>query len=424
MNVLIKSATIVDSSSALNGKRVDILIEKGIITQIKTNIKPEKNFKLIESSDLCLSPGWLDMQARFCDPGLEQKEDLESGLAAAAAGGFTAVCAMPSTDPPLHGKTQIDYVINKTKHHAVDVFPIGCLTVDRAGKEMAELYDMKKAGAIAFSDDKRPVKESGLLLRLQQYSKNINAFIISHCEDTSISADGQMHEGETSTRIGLKGIPSLAEEIMLQRNISITSFSESQLHVPCISTKQSVELVRKAKQDHIQISAGVAAHQLLLDDSKLSEFDTNYKVNPPLRPKEDIEALKKGLANNTIDVIVSDHSPEDIESKDLEFDLARHGMIGLETAFAVANTACQSKLKLDHLIEKICHNPRKLLGIEIPILKEGEQANFTLFDPSAEWIVAKEDILSRSKNTPFIGQKLKGKVLGIINKNQLVLNKK
>ena len=424
MNVLIKSATIVDSSSSLNGKRVDLLIEKGIITQIKSTIKPEKNHKIIESQNLCVSPGWIDMQARFCDPGLEHKEDFESGLSAAASGGFTAVCAMPNTEPPLHGKTQIEYVINKTKHHAVDVFPIGCLTVDRAGKEMAELYDMKNAGAVAFSDDKRPVKESGLLIRLQQYAKNINAFIITHCEDISVSAGGQMHEGEISTRIGLKGIPSLAEEIMIQRNINITEFTQSQLHVSCISTKQSVDLVRGAKQNELRVSASVAAHQLLLDDSNLSEFDTNYKVNPPLRPKEDIEALKKGLANNTIDVIVSDHSPEDIESKDLEFDLARCGMIGLETAFAVANTACQSKLKLDQLIEKICHNPRKLLGLEMPQLKEGEQANITLFDPSAEWLVAREDILSRSKNTPFMGQKLKGKVLGIINKNQLVLNKK
>ena len=423
MNVLIKSATVVDSRSSLNGKRVDVLIEKGIIIQIKSSIKPEKNSKVIESPDLCISPGWMDMQARFCDPGLEHKEDLDSGLKAASAGGFTAVCVMPSTEPPLHGKSQIEYVINKTKLNPVDVFPVGCLTVDRAGKDMAEFHDMKCAGAIAFSDDKRNIKEAGLLMRIQQYAKNTNAFIITHCEDASISSGGQMHEGETSTRIGLKGIPALAEELMLERNLKITAFTNAQLHVSCVSTKQSIELIKKAKQEGLQVSCGIAAHQLLLDDSKLAEFDANYKVNPPLRSKEDIEAFKKGLLNNTIDVIVSDHTPEDIESKDLEFDLARFGMIGLETAFAVANTACYSKLKIDQLIDKMCHNPRTLLGIPIPYLKEGEKANITLFDPSLEWTLKKQDIHSKSKNTPFIGQKLKGKIIGILNKNELILNK-
>jgi len=423
MNILIKSATIVDSRSSLNGKRVDVLIEKGIITQIKSSIKPEKNVRIIESPDLCISPGWMDLQARFCDPGFEHKEDLESGLKAAAFGGFTAVCAMPSTEPPMHGKSQIEYVINKTKQNAVDVFPAGCLTVDRAGKDMAEFHDMKNAGAIAFSDDKRSIKEAGLLMRIQQYAKNTNAFIIIHCEDTSISAGGQMHEGETSTRIGLKGIPALAEELILERNLKITAFTNAQMHVSCVSTKQSIELIKKAKQEGLQVSCGIAAHQLLLDDTKLIEFDTNYKVNPPLRSKDDIELLKKGLLNNTIDVIVSDHTPEDIENKDLEFDLARFGMIGLETAFAVANTACNSKLKIDQLIDKICHNPRTLLGIPVPQLKEGEKANITLFDPSQEWLVKKQDIQSKSKNTPFIGHKLKGKVIGILNKNELILNK-
>jgi dihydroorotase len=423
MNVLIKSATVIDSRSSLNGKRVDVLIEKGIITQIKSSIKTEKNVKVIESEDLCISPGWMDMQARFCDPGMEHKEDLESGLKAAASGGFTAVCAMPATEPPIQGKSQIEYLLNKTKYNPVEVFPVGCLTVDRAGKDMAEFHDMKNAGAIAFSDDKRTIKESGLLMRIQQYAKNINAFIITHCEDTSLSAGGQMNEGETSTRIGLKGIPALAEEVMLERNIKLTAFTNAQLHVACVSSKQSLELIKKAKQDNLQVSSGIAAHQLLLDDSKLADFDTNYKVNPPLRTKDEIESFKKGLLNNTIDVIVSDHCPEDIESKDLEFDLARFGMIGLETAFAVANTACQAKLKLDHLIEKICHNPRTLLNISIPQIKEGEKANITLFDPSKDWEVKKQDIYSKSKNTPFIGYKLKGKVIGIINKNELILNK-
>lgn len=423
MNILIKSATIVDNSSALNGKKTDILIEKGTITQIKQNIKNEKGYKTIEGADLCVSPGWIDMQARFCDPGMEHKEDLESGIHSAAAGGFTAVCVMPSTEPPLHSKSQIDYVINKTKNAIVDVYPIGSLTHNREGKDISEMYDMKQSGAIAFTDDKRPVKDAGLLMRALQYAGNVDTLVLTHCEETSISHGGQMHEGETSTRIGLKGIPALAEELMLQRNIKIAEYTNGRLHANCISTKNSVDLLKRAKADGLKITASVAAHNLLLDDTKLFDFDANYKVNPPLRSKEDIEALKKGLANNVIDVIVSDHTPEDIENKELEFDLARVGIINLETAYAVANTACHAKLEQSELIAKICHNPRRILGITTPEIKEGAEANLTLFDPNAEWTVEKKHYHSKSNNTPFIGMKLKGKVIGIINKDELRLNK-
>jgi dihydroorotase len=423
MNLLIKSAKIVNPDSMLNGKQVDILIERGIITEIRSNIKNDKGYKTLESPNLCVSPGWLDMQARFCDPGFEFKEDLESGIRAAAAGGFTAVCVMPNTEPPLHTKSQIEYVVNKTKDSAVDVYPVGSLTQNREGKDIAEMYDMKLSGAIAFSDDKRPVKDAGLLMRALQYASNVDALVITYNEDKSMSHGGQMNEGETSTRIGLKGIPAIAEELMLQRNIQVLEYTRAKLHMASVSTKGSVDLLKRAKSDGLRVTASVSAHNLLLDESKVFGFDTNYKVNPPLRSKEDLDALKKGLINNTIDVIVSDHTPEDPENKELEFDMASNGIIALETAYAAANTACHNKLSPEQLIEKLCHNPRRILGLEIPAIEEGAMANLTLFDPSHEWTFEKKNILSKSKNTPFVGYRFKGKVLGIVNKNEFIASK-
>lgn len=420
MNLLIKAARIIDPTSPFNGKSMDILIEKGVIVSVKANIKNEKGYKVVESEDLCVSPGWLDMQARFCDPGFEHREDLISGMKSAANGGFTAVCIMPSTDPPLHTKSQIDYVVNKAKGNIVDVYPVGALTANREGKDIAEMYDMKQSGAVAFSDDKRPVKDAGLLTRALQYASNVDTLIITHNEDVSVSHGGQMHEGETSTRIGLKGIPSLAEELMVNRNLKVLEYTGGKIHFSSISAKGSVELVKRAKSDGLRVTASVAAHNLLLDDTSLSGFDTNFKVNPPLRSKEDIEALKKGLFNGTIDVITSDHTPIDPEGKDLEFDHASNGIIALETAYAAANTACASKLDNEQLISKLAHNPRTILGLPIPSIKEGTQANITLFDPSAEWICNRKNILSKSVNTPFIGYKFRGKVVGVFNHNEYI----
>ncbi|MBC7864359.1 MAG: dihydroorotase, partial [Bacteroidia bacterium] len=331
MNILIRSAKIIDPNSSFNGKKADILIENGEIVEIKQNIKNDK-YKVIEGENIHVSPGWFDMQANFRDPGFEHKEDLESGMNCAAAGGFTGVCVMPSTNPPLHSKSQIDYVINKTKGSIVDVFPVGCISHNYEGKDLAEMHDMKMAGAVAFSDDKKAIKDAGLVLRALQYSHNIGSFIITHCDDASISHGGQMNEGENSTALGLKGMPGLAEELMLERNLSILAYAGGKLHIPTVSTKNSVEMIRLAKAKGLNVTAGVAAVNLFLEDSALNDFDSNLKVNPPLRTKEEIEALKKGLASGVIDVIVSDHSPEDIESKDLEFDYASFGMIGLETA--------------------------------------------------------------------------------------------
>lgn len=418
MNLLIKQAAIVDSTSPHNGRVADILIEKGIITQVKKNIIPEKGIKTIDLEGMHVSAGWLDMQVNFCDPGYEHKETLTNGLKAAAKGGFTGVCVMSGTHPPLHNKAQIDYVVNRSKDNIVDVYPVGTLSYNQEGKDLSEMYDMKLSGAIAFSDYKKTIKDAGLILRALQYSANINSFIITHCDDKTISHGGQMNEGVTATRLGLKGMPALAEEIMLQRNIQILEYTGGKMHIPTISTKGSVELIKKAKAKKLNITCGVAAYNLLLEDTALEGFDTNCKVNPPLRTKEDMEVLKKGVIDGVIDVIVSDHYPQDIESKDLEFDLADNGMIGLESCFGVLNTALNQKTSLETIIDTITKNPRAVLGLPAVTVKEGEEANLTLFIPDKKYIFEKSQIVSANKNSGFIGKELKGIVVGVVNHNQ------
>jgi len=418
MNLLIKQATVIDSTSPHNGRVVDILIEKGVITQIKKTITPEKGVKTIEAEGLHVSAGWLDMQVNFCDPGYEHKETLNNGLKSAAKGGFTSVCLMSGTNPPLHNKAQIEYVANRAKDNLVEVLAIGTLSHNQEGKDLSEMYDMKLSGAVAFSDYKKSTKDAGLILRALQYSQNINSFIITHCDDKTISHDGLVNEGVTSTKLGLKGIPALAEEIMLQRNIQILEYTGGKMHIPTISTKGSVELIKKAKAKKLNITCGVAAYNLLLDDSELEGFDTNYKVNPPLRTKEDIDALKKGLADGVIDVIVSDHAPQDIESKDLEFDLADDGMVGLESCFGVVNTALGSKLSLEIIIDTLTKNPRSILGLDTVSVKEGAEANLTLFNPTKKYVFGKSHIVAANKNSGIIGKELKGVVIAVVNNNQ------
>lgn len=420
MNFLIRKAKITDPNSPHNGKIMDVLVENGAISQLGASIKTDKQVKVIEHENLHLSPGWFDMQACFCDPGFEYKEDLQSGMHAAASGGFTGVCIMPNTNPPLQSKAGIEYVLNAAKNNIVDVFPSGCLTVNSEGKEMTELFDMKQAGAVAFTDYKTPVKDAGLLVRLLQYAENTGTLIITHCEEKSLSGGGQMNEGEASTRLGLKGIPSLAEEIMLQRNIHVLSYAGGKLHVPTVSSKLGADHIKQAKNRGLTITAGIAAHQLLLQDHLLESFDTNLKLIPPLRDKNETEALKKALLNDSIDVIVSDHCPEDTESKDVEFDHAAFGMIALETAYAAANTALHGKITPDKLVEKLSINPRKILGIKVPVIKAGEEANLTLFNPDKKWIFEKKHIASKSKNTPLVGYEFTGKTLGVINNGKYV----
>lgn len=421
MKTLIKQIKILDSSSPHHGKTKDVLIESGVIKKIsEANSITEKVDKTIDGKGKHLSIGWFDLHVNFREPGFEYKEDLLSGCKAAAAGGFTGVLCMPSTFPPIQSKSEIELITTKTKNELVDVYPAGVLSVNREGKDLSEMYDMKCAGALAFTDDKKSVQDSGLMLRALMYSKNFNALILSHADDKNISAHGQMNEGVMNTQLGLKGIPSIAEETMIVRDLFLARYAETKIHFSTISSAMSVELIREAKKGGINVTCDVAAHQLLLDDSLLSDFDTNYKVNPPFRSKEDIEALKKAVADGTIDAICSDHSPEDVERKKKEFDHAAFGIIGLETAFAVANTAMKKSIALEKLIETFTVNPRKILSLAIPTIKEGEQANLTMFDSEIEWTFEEQHIKSKSKNTPFIGTTLKGKAVAVFNKGLMI----
>lgn len=418
MKLLIKSAQIVCKGHPLNGKITDILIENGVITSISNNID-SKDAEVFKSENLHVSLGWMDMRANFSDPGFEHREDLSSGIKAAAKGGYTAVALVPSTNPPVHSKSQVEYILKNTQGSVTQVFPMACISQNREGKDMSEMYDMKLAGAVAFTDDKRPIENAGLLLRALQYNKIFNGLVINFAEDKSISGDGKVNEGVTSTKLGLKGIPALAEELMIERDIYLAEYADAPLHFTCISAARSVAIIKKAQQKGLKITADVAAHNLYFDDSVLEMFDSNYKVKPPYRTQADIAALIEGIKDGSIAVICSDHTPLEIEMKDREFDHAGFGIIALQTAFATANAALKNKVKLEDWLETITRNPRKILGIEIPEIKEGAKANLTLFNPDLNWELKTEDIVSKSKNTPFIGKQLNGKALAVINNTKM-----
>ena len=420
MQLLVKSATIIDPNSPHNGKVQDVLIENGTITDVKAKIPQGGIKKVFEADDLHLSPGWFDMQANFCDPGFEYKEDLLSGIKAAAAGGFTGVAVVPSTNPPLHSKTQIEYIVNKTTGQIVDVHPIGTISYRMEGKDIAEMYDMKLSGAVAFTDDIHPVMSAGLLHRALLYTKSFGGLIISRFNDTSLATGLCVNEGKVSVQLGLKGEPSIAEEIMVTRELFLAEYAESRLHISSISTEGSVNLIRNAKKKGLPISASVNAYNLAFEDTELLNWDTNFKVSPPLRGKNDSKTLKKALSEGTIDVICSDHRPEDEENKKLEFDLATPGMLGIQTMYSLVNM--HSELSQADIVTKIAISPRKILGLKIPTITKGAEANITLFSPSAQWTPEKKDIRSQSYNSPLIDKKLKGKPLGIINHDLLSMN--
>ena len=413
MNMLIKSAKIIAPGTPHNGKVMDILIENGNISEIKKTISSAGIKKVIEAADLHVSPGWFDMQAHFCDPGYEYKEDIDSGIQAAAKGGFTGVALSPATNPTVYSKSQVEYILSKAAGKIVDVHPIGTISHKMEGKELSEMYDMKMSGAVAFSDDHNPVMNAGLMHRALLYAKSFGGLIISRCNDKTLSPESHVNEGKISVTLGIKGEPSIAEEIMIIRDLFLAEHTETRLHINSISASGSTQLIRNAKKQGLAVTASVNAYNLALDDSALVEFDSFYKVNPPLRSKEDIKALKKALSDGTIDVICSDHRPEDEENKKLEFDLASPGMIGLQTLYPLVNI--HSGLNASQIIEKIALAPRRILGLPEQLVKEGEKANLTLFSPAQEWVLQEKDLKSLSKNTPFTGKTLKGKVLGIIN---------
>jgi dihydroorotase len=420
MKYIIKQVKIVDPLSSHHGKTKDILIVNGIIQKIADKISDAFDQE-ITVQGLHASPGWIDMQANFRDPGHEYKENVQSGSSAAAKGGFTGVCLQSSTDPAIDTKTQIEYLKRSANTLPIHIYPIGAVTHGREGKEMAELFDMHQAGAIAFSDDKRFIENPKLLELALQYVKNFNGLIIHFADTPTLSKNGMMHEGDTSVFLGMKGIPAMAEEQGLNRDIYLLAYTNGKIHYNVLSTAGSVALVKEGKKKNMNITAGIAAHQIYFTDEALKGFESVHKVNPPYRTQQDVDALISGIQDQTIDIICSDHSPEDAENKNLEFEYARNGIINIQTAFSVANTVLRNKVSTQDLIQKISANPRNILGLPTATIEEGNEAEITFFDPEASFVFTKEINASNSDNSPFFDVELTGKVHGIFCKGKMVI---
>lgn len=419
--ILIKNARIIDPSSSHHLNKKDILINNlGQIENISENIK-SIDAKVIDYDNLHISKGWTDINARFGEPGMEHKEDLTSGLNAAAQGGFTHVALMPSTEPCIQGKLEVKFLINETSKHLVNIHPVGALTNNRKGDQMTEMFDMHRAGAIAFGDDKKSISNANLMKTALLYHKTFNGLLMSYSCEEKISINGQINEGITSTRLGLNGIPSLSEEIQLARDLQLCEYTQGRIHFSTLSSKKSFDLIRKAKEKGLNISCDVSSIHTLLDDSKIDSFNSNLKILPPLRTHVDIRAIKMALKDGTIDAISSNHNPQNIENKKCEFNLATFGMINLETSFAAANTALHKVLSLVDLIEKFTSQPQKILGLYQTSIEVGTEADITLFDPSKKWAYKAKNIVSKSKNSGLINEELFGKPLAVMNQNRIHL---
>lgn len=420
MDILIKSAKIINPVSEHHLKTRDILIVNGKIKSIAANISGDEwdEIKKYSAKNLHVSTGWIDLKCNLGEPGLEHKEDLTTGLKAAAAGGFTTVLMMPSTKPPIQSKADVEFIQSKTKLNLVNVLVAGSLSVNGHQTDMAELYDMHKAGAVAFTDDKKCNHSSGFIIRALQYSKTLGTPIIVFADDDSLNNGALINESPSSVKTGMKGSPAIAEELITSRNIKLCNYAEGRMHFSTVSTPQAVQLIKQAKSKGTNITAEVAAHHLLFDETNVESFNSNYKVKPVLRSKSDITALKKAVADGTIDAICSDHSPHDVESKEVEYYFAEHGIIGFETCYAVANTALRNSMNTEDIIEKFTLGPEKVLGISPSKIEAGGDANLTLFNPDFEWTLTKENIYSKSNNTPFIGTTFTGKVLAVLNNNK------
>lgn len=416
MNVLIKSATILDSKSDFHNQTQDILIEKGIITNISNSLKNPNNYKEIQLDNLHVSQGWFDSSVSFGEPGFEERETIVNGLKTAAKSGFTSVALNANTNPVLDTNADISFVKNKAENHAVTLHPIGALTKNSDGKDLAELFDMTNAGAVAFGDYKNPISNTNLMKIALQYANSFKGLVCSFPQDNSIAGQGVMNEEVTSTTIGLKGIPALAEELQVARDLFILEYTEGKLHIPTISTAKSVELIRAAKNKKLDVTCSVAIHNLVFSDDALTGFDTNYKVSPPLRTKDDIDALIGGLKDGTIDMVTSDHNPLDIELKKMEFDYAHSGTIGLESAFGALNSVLPTKTVI-----KLLTKGKERFGIENDTVNIGNKATLSLFNPDVSYEFSKDNIISKSKNAIFMGYALKGKAYGIIANKKIIL---
>jgi dihydroorotase len=418
MKVLIKNATVNYPFSPFHGKNKSIFIDNGIISKIDNDLQIAAD-KIIDVKGLSVSPGWMDCFANFCDPGQEFKETIESGANAAAAGGFTEVMLIPNTQPVASNKSQVEYIIQKSKSLPVTFHPVGAITKNAEGKELSEMFDMFHSGAVAFSDGTNPVQSSGILQKALEYILPVDGTIIQLPDDKSIGAHGLMNEGAFSTKLGLQGKPALSEELMIARDIEIVRYTNSKIHFTGISTEKSLKLIAEAKRDNLHVSCSVTPYHLFFCDEDLGDYDANLKVNPPLRTKKDRDALREGIKNGIVDFIASHHQPQDWDQKVCEFQYAKNGMETLESVFGAAQIC---DVSTERFLQMQTERIRQIFNLPIPSIAEGEKANLTLFTPDEEYVFEERNIYSKSKNNAFIDKNLKGKVIGIINKDRLFLS--
>ena len=418
MNALVKSATIVDPKSDFHNETADILIEKGVISNISKRISNPKNYKEIKRDDLHVSQGWFDSSVSFGEPGYEERETIENGLKTAAHSGFTSVAVNANTYPVIDSNADVSFLKLKAGKHATNLYPIGALTRNSEGKDLAELFDMKNAGAVAFYDYQHPIDNPNLMKLALQYASNFDGLVCSFPQESRISGLGVMNENATSTSLGLKGNPALAEELQVARDLFILEYTEGKLHIPTISTAKSVELIKIAKQKKLDVTCSVAIHNLVFTDENLTTFNTNFKVLPPLRTQKDIDALIEGVKDGTIDMVTSDHNPIDIEDKKIEFDFAKYGTIGLESAFGALNSVFTIKKTIELLSKG-----KQRFGIKSSPIAVGNKADLSLFNPNENFLFSKENMFSRSKNSMFENKELKGIVYGIISNNKMIVSK-
>ncbi len=422
---LLKNLHLLTDSEDGNTK-TDIRINSGKITEIGSGLKSADDEESHDFNGAYVSPGWMDMHVHLREPGYEHKETIETGVAAAAFGGFTEIACMPNTNPPIHTRDVVEFIINKAKDLPVAVHPIACVTKNRAGESIAEMADMQKGGAVAFSDDGDPVYDAQVMRVALEYSSMLGMPIINHEEDLALSRPGYMNEGKVSARLGLDGTPGIAEEVMIARDILLTEYTGGHIHVAHISTANAVDLVRQAKKKGIKVTTEVCTHHFDLTDEEIEKrhFDTNCKMHPPLRTQEDVDAMIEGLVDGTIDVICTDHAPHSIEEKEVEFIYAPNGIIGLETSWAVTNKCLvqTGKLNLQQVLDKMVYNPRKIMNLNIPVIKEGADANLTIFNTDEKWTFHEKQVRSKSHNSPYLDQEMTGRAVAIFNRGKLVLN--
>ncbi len=411
-SVFIKNAKIADTTSKWNGKQLDIIIEKGYITQIGKNLAAPKSATVFDHPELVISPGFFDMQSRVGEPGNEMAETFESACAAAEQGGFTDLLVYPSHNPPTCQAAQISF-IKQNGRKGIGLFPAGCISDQMKGKQLAELFDMKQAGALAFTDDKHPMT-TAMMIKALEYVNGFDALLMVFPINKQVNPDGLMHEGKTSTSMGTKGLSNLSEYMQIQRDIEILGYTGGKIHFSNVSCSESVDLIRKAKKKGLNITCGISAHQLSYLDEDLTQFPTNLKVIPPFRSQKDREALIKGLLDDTIDVIVSDHTPVIIEEKSVEFEFASFGISSLPTAFNSVFTALEGDMSLESILHKMSIAPREILGIPSPKIEENQPARFTLISSAENTKWHKKEWASKSINSPFIGETLRGRIIATL----------